>query len=67
MAVNLGLNCDCSRWVAAGLISDEEEEVRKIAWWGCYSLDKLVDRYFCFFRFLIMSTRQRRKNGQIQG
>ncbi|KAL1864712.1 hypothetical protein Daus18300_007514 [Diaporthe australafricana] len=41
MAFNLGLNLDCSKWVATGLISAEEAEVRKVAWWGCYVVDKL--------------------------
>ncbi|KAJ3542979.1 hypothetical protein NM208_g3813 [Fusarium decemcellulare] len=40
MALNLGLNIDCSQWVVSGLISAEEAEVRKVTWWGCFVLDK---------------------------
>ncbi|KAJ4178066.1 hypothetical protein NW767_014953 [Fusarium falciforme] len=40
MALNLGLNIDCSQWVASGLISADEAEVRKVTWWGCFVLDK---------------------------
>ncbi|KAG9953639.1 hypothetical protein KCU85_g1154, partial [Aureobasidium melanogenum] len=39
MAHNLGLHMDCSAWVAAGLISEEEAEVRKVTWWGCFVVD----------------------------
>ncbi|KAH6871801.1 nitrogen assimilation transcription factor nit-4 [Thelonectria olida] len=39
MALNLGLNIDCSPWVTSGLISEDEAEVRKVTWWGCYTLD----------------------------
>ncbi|CAH0019795.1 unnamed protein product [Clonostachys rhizophaga] len=42
MALNLGLNIDCSPWVAAGVISEDDAEVRKITWWGCVYLNKLV-------------------------
>ncbi|OKL56106.1 hypothetical protein UA08_08683 [Talaromyces atroroseus] len=41
MAYNIGLNLDCTHWVAKGLVSEEEAEVRKIAWWGVYTIDKL--------------------------
>lgn len=41
MAHNLGLHMECSGWVAAGLISEEEAEVRKVTWWGCFVVDKL--------------------------
>ncbi|OGM42570.1 hypothetical protein ABOM_007965 [Aspergillus bombycis] len=41
MAFNLGLNLDCSSWVPTAHISGLEAEVRKVAWWGCYTLDKL--------------------------
>ncbi|KAJ9426021.1 fungal-specific transcription factor domain-containing protein [Fusarium oxysporum] len=41
MALNLGLNIDCSQWVTSGLISEDEAEVRKVTWWGCFVLDKL--------------------------
>jgi hypothetical protein len=40
MAYNIGLNMDCSSWVASGHISEEEAEVRNVTWWGCYTLDK---------------------------
>ena len=42
MAYNLGLNLDCSPWVQRGQISKLEEEVRKVAWWGCYLVDKFA-------------------------
>ncbi|KAH7239631.1 nitrogen assimilation transcription factor nit-4 [Fusarium solani] len=41
MALSLGLHIDCSQWVASGLISQDEAEVRKVTWWGCYTVDKL--------------------------
>nr|XP_036586915.1 fungal specific transcription factor [Colletotrichum truncatum]KAF6797472.1 fungal specific transcription factor [Colletotrichum truncatum] len=41
MAHNLGLNLDCSKWVASGLLSEDEAETRKVTWWGCYVVDKL--------------------------
>ncbi|CAI6059993.1 unnamed protein product [Clonostachys chloroleuca] len=41
MAHNLGLHMDCSTWVATGLISEDEAEVRKVTWWGCFVVDKL--------------------------
>lgn len=41
MAYNLGLNLDCRHWVRLKQISELEEEVRKVAWWGCYLVDKL--------------------------
>ncbi|TDZ28887.1 Nitrogen assimilation transcription factor nit-4 [Colletotrichum spinosum] len=41
MAHNLGLNLDCSKWTASGLLSENEAETRKVTWWGCYVVDKL--------------------------
>ncbi|KAE8133577.1 fungal-specific transcription factor domain-containing protein [Aspergillus pseudotamarii] len=41
MAFNLGLNLDCSNWVTTAHMSELDAEVRKVAWWGCYTLDKL--------------------------
>lgn len=49
MAFNLGLNLDCSKWVATSLISAEEAEVRKVAWWGCYVVDKSVSAFLSLF------------------
>ncbi|KAK6369914.1 hypothetical protein LTS17_009364 [Exophiala oligosperma] len=43
MAYNLGLNLDCRHWVRLKQISELEEEVRKVAWWGCYLVDKLTN------------------------
>ncbi|OKL62053.1 hypothetical protein UA08_02149 [Talaromyces atroroseus] len=43
IAYNLGLNLDCTPWLNKNLISEEEAEIRKIAWWGCYLLDKLFN------------------------
>ncbi|KAL4780339.1 fungal-specific transcription factor domain-containing protein [Aspergillus varians] len=42
MAYNLGLNLDCSEWVTSGMITEQEAQVRRITWWGCYKLDKSV-------------------------
>lgn len=41
MAHNLGLHLDCSPWVSSGQISEDEAEVRKVTWWGCFVTDKL--------------------------
>ncbi|KAJ9149483.1 Fungal-specific transcription factor domain-containing protein [Pleurostoma richardsiae] len=43
MAFNLGLHLDCSRWCKEGYFTEEAAEVRKVAWWGCYILDKLFN------------------------
>lgn len=40
MAYNLGLHMDCTAWVSSGLISEDEAEVRKVTWWGCFVVDK---------------------------
>jgi len=40
MAHTLGLNVDCSSWVTSGQITLLEEEVRRVAWWGCFLVDK---------------------------
>jgi len=40
MAHTLGLNVDCSSWVTSGQLSPLEEEVRRVAWWGCFVVDK---------------------------
>lgn len=40
IAYNLGLNLDCQTWVNQQKISEEEAEIRRITWWGCYLLDK---------------------------
>lgn len=40
IAYNLGLNHDCTAWVQQGKITEDEAEVRKITWWGCFLLDK---------------------------
>lgn len=40
MAHNLGLHMDCSAWVKAGLITEDEAEVRTVTWWGCFVVDK---------------------------
>ncbi|KAL5334411.1 fungal-specific transcription factor domain-containing protein [Aspergillus crustosus] len=41
IAYNLGLNHDCTEWVRQGKITEDEAEIRKITWWGCFLLDKL--------------------------
>lgn len=40
IAYNLGLNHDCTDWVRQGKITEDEAEIRKITWWGCFLLDK---------------------------
>lgn len=40
MAMDMGLNLDCSNEVAAGLIKEEEAEVRRVTWWSCHNIDK---------------------------
>lgn len=42
MAMNLGLHSDCSTYLSKGLVSEEDVEARKIAFWGVYVLDKSV-------------------------
>ncbi|KAJ5876720.1 hypothetical protein N7455_000185 [Penicillium solitum] len=41
MAYNLGLHIDPSQWVNSGSLTAEEAELRSIAWWGCYMIEKL--------------------------
>lgn len=40
MAMNLGLHSDISAYAASGLVPEEDVEVRNIAFWGVYVLDK---------------------------
>lgn len=40
MAMNLGLQSDCTSYVTKGLISEQDVEARNIAFWGIYVLDK---------------------------
>ncbi|CAK7228636.1 hypothetical protein SCUCBS95973_006945 [Sporothrix curviconia] len=40
MAFNLGLHLDCDNMVKSGLISQDEGDLRKAVWLGCYALDK---------------------------
>ncbi|PYI11002.1 hypothetical protein BO78DRAFT_466665 [Aspergillus sclerotiicarbonarius CBS 121057] len=41
MAYNLGLHIDPHLWVSSGTMAPEEAELRSIAWWGCYMIEKL--------------------------
>ncbi|KAL2851881.1 fungal-specific transcription factor domain-containing protein [Aspergillus pseudoustus] len=41
MAYNLGLHIDPSQWVKSGSLTAEGAELRSIAWWGCYMVEKL--------------------------
>ncbi|OJJ42372.1 hypothetical protein ASPZODRAFT_105265 [Penicilliopsis zonata CBS 506.65] len=43
IAYNLGLHLDCTPWRNQNQISEEQAEIRRIAWWGCYLLDKLFN------------------------
>lgn len=40
MAYNLGLHIDPHLWVSSGFMASEEAELRSIAWWGCYMIEK---------------------------
>ncbi|KAK7409261.1 hypothetical protein QQX98_008571 [Neonectria punicea] len=41
MAMNLGLQSDCTSYASKGLVSEEDVEARNVAFWGVYVLDKL--------------------------
>ncbi|KAM5386429.1 hypothetical protein ACJZ2D_000392 [Fusarium nematophilum] len=41
MAMNLGLQSDCTSYASKGLVSEEDVEARNVAFWGIYLLDKL--------------------------
>ncbi|RDH27426.1 fungal-specific transcription factor domain-domain-containing protein [Aspergillus welwitschiae] len=41
MAYNLGLHIDPHLWVSSGFMASEDAELRSIAWWGCYIIEKL--------------------------
>ncbi|KAL3479542.1 fungal-specific transcription factor domain-containing protein [Aspergillus californicus] len=41
MAYNLGLHIDPLPWVASEVMTAEEAELRSVAWWGCYMIEKL--------------------------
>ncbi|GKZ53002.1 hypothetical protein AnigIFM49718_003656 [Aspergillus niger] len=41
MAYNLGLHIDPHLWVSSGFMASEDAELRSIAWWGCYMIEKL--------------------------
>lgn len=47
MAYNLGLNVDSDKWLKSGLITEEDAEVRKVVWYGCWTLDKYTLPPFC--------------------
>lgn len=63
MAYNLGLNLDSDKWLKSGLITEEDAEVRKVAWYGCWTLDKYAhthlpqpptsDKQHCFRLFCL--------------
>lgn len=40
MAMNLGLQSDCTSFASKGLISDKDVEARNVTFWGIYVLDK---------------------------
>lgn len=54
IAYNLGLNLDCQKWVHQKKITEEEAEIRRITWWGCYLLDKCVRTRKASFGELIL-------------
>ncbi|CRG88784.1 Nitrogen assimilation transcription factor nirA [Talaromyces islandicus] len=41
MAYNLGLHVDPSKMVQRGFLTTQAAEIRSIAWWGCYLVEKL--------------------------
>ncbi|GLB21956.1 hypothetical protein AtubIFM61612_002508 [Aspergillus tubingensis] len=40
MAYNLGLHINPHLWVLSGSMTPDEVELRSIAWWGCYMIEK---------------------------
>lgn len=40
MAYTLGLHIDPRQWIEFGRLSAEDAEIRSIAWWGCYMIEK---------------------------
>ncbi|GLB01635.1 hypothetical protein AtubIFM57258_000044 [Aspergillus tubingensis] len=40
MAYNLGLHINPHLWVSSGSMTPDEVELRSIAWWGCYMIEK---------------------------
>lgn len=42
MAHNLGLQVDISEVDGKTSMTEEEIEVRRVTWWGCYVVDKYV-------------------------
>ena len=45
MAVDLGYQHNCEKWVTQKLISAEEAHMRKVTFWGCFVLDRLWSMY----------------------
>ncbi|RAH47305.1 Zn(II)2Cys6 transcription factor [Aspergillus brunneoviolaceus CBS 621.78] len=41
MAYTLGLHTDPRPWVESGRLPAEDAEIRSVAWWGCYMIEKL--------------------------
>ncbi|KAL4781068.1 fungal-specific transcription factor domain-containing protein [Aspergillus varians] len=54
MAYNLGLHVNPSRWVASGAMTTEEAELRSIAWWGCYMIEKYAPLLRLFYRMMLI-------------
>ncbi|PYH79255.1 hypothetical protein BO82DRAFT_289237 [Aspergillus uvarum CBS 121591] len=40
MAYTLGLHTDSRPWVESGRLTAEDAEIRSVAWWGCYLIEK---------------------------
>jgi hypothetical protein len=40
MAHNLGLHLDVSELRGGANMTEQESEVRRVTWWGCYVVDK---------------------------
>lgn len=40
MAYSLGLHVNPNQWVESGHFTVENAEIRSIAWWGCYMIER---------------------------
>lgn len=40
MAYSLGLHVNPKQWVESGHFTVENAEIRSIAWWGCYMIER---------------------------
>lgn len=45
MALEMGYHLDCSSWVEKNLMSQEEADMRKTTFWGCFVFERLWSLY----------------------